>query len=551
MAETMAQLLLEHTQDHGLGAIDVDNTRWSWAQLVARATRVGAVASKILREQDPPHIGVLLPNGLDYLDWLSGAALIGATVVGINPTRRGEQLAADIRSVDCQVIVTDHHGAQLLEGLNLGRAKDRIVCVNDRAYGELLDEIDEHDAAHVHARAEAVVAQDLFLLLFTSGTTGTPKAVRCTQGRLATIAATAGANYGFVRDDKCYCPMPLFHGNAIMALWAPALWSGAAIAPVPKFSASGWLSDVQRTGATKFTYVGKAVAYILATAPTANDKSHDVAMGFGTEASLPHRLAFAERFGVRLIEGYGSSEGGINVIATPDTPFGALGPCPPGMDVVVVDPATFLECTPAVFDEHGKLLNAEAAIGELVNRSGAARFEGYYERPDAEGERLRSGWYWSGDLAYRDQAGFFHFAGRGGDWLRVDSENMAAGPIEAVLSRYGDFDSVLVYGVSSPFGGGEEVMAAVELREGATFCGGDFFSWLLDQSDLGTKWAPMFVAVVDQLPTTATGKLTKVSLKSAGLNTTHPLYWSGARRSEPYGLVMGEDRARFTAPAQS
>ena len=546
MANTVAQLLLEHTEDHGLGVIDPDDTRWSWAQLLTRAIRVGAVASVLLREEDPPHIGVLLPNGLDYLDWLSGAALIGATVVGINPTRRGEQLAADIRSVDCQVIVTDAEGAQLLEGLNLGLAEGRIVRVDDPAYGDLLDEVDDDDVARVLELAEAVTPETLFLLLFTSGTTGTPKAVRCTQGRLATIAATAGANYGFVRDDKCYCPMPLFHGNAIMALWAPALWSGAAIAPVPKFSASRWLADVQRTGATKFTYVGKAIAYILATAPTEQDQDHDVAMGFGTEASLPHRVAFAERFGVRLIEGYGSSEGGINVIATPDTPFGALGPCPPGMEVVVIDPATLLECERAVFDEHGKLLNQEAAIGELVNRTGAARFEGYYERPDAEQERLRSGWYWSGDLAYRDEAGFFHFAGRGGDWLRVDSENMAAGPIEAVLNRYPAFDSVLVFGVPSPFGGGEEVMAAVEVCEGASFDGEDFFHWLGNQPDLGTKWTPMFISLSDQLPTTATGKLTKVPLKAVGLSTTSPLYWSGPRRSEPYQLVSEEDRSTFT-----
>ena len=550
MAETVAQLLLEHREDHGLGVIDVDNTRWSWAQLVGRAIRVGAVASVLLREEDPPHIGVLLPNGLDYLDWLSGAALISATVVGINPTRRGEQLAADIRSVDCQVIVTDEEGAQLLEGLNLDRAQNRIVRVDDPAYLELLDDVDDDDVALVLQRAELVTKDMLFLLLFTSGTTGTPKAVRCTQGRLATIAATAGANYGFVRDDICYCPMPLFHGNAIMALWAPALWSGASIAPVAKFSASRWLADVKRTGATKFTYVGKAIAYILATPPTEHDLDHHVAMGFGTEASLPHRVAFAERFSVRLIEGYGSSEGGINVIATADTPVGALGPCPPGMDVVVVDPTTLHECERAIFDEHGKLLNPEAAIGELVNRSGAARFEGYYERPDAEEERLRSGWYWSGDLAYRDEAGFFHFAGRGGDWLRVDSENMAAGPIEAVLNRFGAFDSVLVFGVTSPFGGGEEVMAAVELQQGATFDGAEFFTWLQAQPDLGTKWAPMFVTICDQLPTTATGKLTKVPLKAVGLATTSALFWSGPRRTEPYRLATDAERAFFaeTAP---
>jgi fatty-acyl-CoA synthase len=217
------------------------------------------------------------------------------------------------------------------------------------------------------------------------------------------------------------------------------------------------------------------------------------------------------------------------------------------MDVVVVDPASGVECDRAAFDAFGKLLNPEEAIGELVNRTGASRFEGYYERPDANRERLRSGWYWSGDLGYRDEAGFFYFAGRNGDWLRVDSENMAAGPIEAVLSRYPAFNSVLIYGVPSPFGGGEEVMAAVELESDHHFNGSEFSQWLAQQPDLGTKWAPMFVAVCDRLPTTATGKLTKVPLKVAGLKVEAPIYWCGARRNSTYVALSTDERATFTA----
>ena len=549
-AVSIAELLLSRANDHGLGLIEPNGTRWSWGQLVEDSARIAAAAGPLLDWSNPPHIGVLLPNGKEYLDWLGAAALLGATIVGVNPTRRGEQLAADIRSVDCQLLVTDEEGAALLHGLELGAATNNILQVDAPSYAELLHDVEPSDIDALIDDAAGIDPSTLLLLLFTSGTTGTPKAVRCTQGRLAAIARTAGANYGFSRDDICYCPMPLFHGNAIMALWAPALWSGAAVAPAPKFTASGWLRDVQRTKATKFTYVGKAISYLLATPPSTGDRDHCVAMGFGTEASLAHRDAFASRFGIRLIEGYGSSEGGINVIATPDTPHGALGPCPPGMDVLVVDPLTSIECPRARFDAHGQLTNAHEAIGELVNTSGGARFEGYYERPDAEAERLRNGWYWSGDLAYRDAAGFFYFAGRNGDWLRVDSENMAAGPIEAVLSRYPNFASVLVFGVPSP-AGGEEVLAAVELIEGATFNGADFSLWLTDQADLGTKWAPMFVRVVEQLPITATGKLTKVGLKAEGLDTLDPIYWTGLRRTAVYEVFDEAAKAQFVSGASS
>ena len=107
--------------------------------------------------------------------------------------------------------------------------------------------------------------EDLYLLLFTSGTTGAPKAVRCTQGRLASIAERSAEAYGFDRDDVAYCTMPLFHGNALMVLWGPSLVVGATVALARRFSASGFVADVRRYGATTFTYVGKALAYVLAT----------------------------------------------------------------------------------------------------------------------------------------------------------------------------------------------------------------------------------------------------------------------------------------------
>ena len=113
--------------------------------------------------------------------------------------------------------------------------------------------------------------------IFTSGTTGSPKAVRCTQGRLAAIGWRASEIYGFERDDVCYCPMPLFHGNAVMALWAPALHVGACMALGGRFSASRFVDDVRRFGATRFTYVGKALAYVLATPRASRRRRHAAA----------------------------------------------------------------------------------------------------------------------------------------------------------------------------------------------------------------------------------------------------------------------------------
>ena len=112
----------------------------------------------------------------------------------------------------------------------------------------------------------------------------------------------------------------------------------------------------------------------------------------------------------------------------PTLPKGSLGRPLDGIDVVILDPVTAEEKPRARYDEHGKLLNAGEAIGELVSRNATSRFEGYYNNPEADAERTRNGWYWSGDLGYRDEAGVFWFAGRNADWIRVDGENFAAAP---------------------------------------------------------------------------------------------------------------------------
>ena len=116
-------------------------------------------------------------------------------------------------------------------------------------------------------------------------------------------------------------------------------------------------------------------------------------------------------------------------------------------------------------------------------------FEGYYNNDEAAAARSRNGWYWSGDLAYRDDDGVFYFAGRNTDWIRVDAENFAAAPIERILGRHEPVAGVAVYGVPDPVTG-DQVMASLELRPGEEFDPVAFEAFLAAQRDLGTKWAP-------------------------------------------------------------
>ena len=527
---TVAELLSARRGDLRPGLVERDRSL-TWDEVIAAAShRARWLSSQ--RSTAPPHLGILLPNGVEYVLWLFGAALAGWAVVGINPTRRGDALAADIRATDCQVVLTDEEGSGLLEDLDLGIATNAVLLTDQVIF--------DHRAGEPWVPPSAS-EEDLLLLLFTSGTTGAPKAVRCTQGRLAGIAESAAPAYGYTAQDVCYCPMPLFHGNALMALVGPSVLVGATIALRPRFSASSFLDDVRAFGATTFTYVGKAIAYLLATEERPDDAENTLTRAFGTEASSADRHRFAERFGCRLVEGYGSSEGGVNIVATPETPAGALGPAPAGVDLGVVDPETGIELERAVFDDAGQLLNGTAAIGEIVNRSGGGKFEGYYGDGAAERSRLRDGWYWTGDLAYRDEDGYFWFAGRSGDWLRVDSENMAATPIEAILARYPHFAGVAVYAVADvDTAGGDAVMATVEMTGTTTFDPVDFLTWLEGQPDLGTKWTPTFLRVTEQLDETATGKITKVRLRAEAWSSADPI-WFRPPRAERYRRLTALD----------
>ncbi|MER7928895.1 long-chain-fatty-acid--CoA ligase [Streptomyces sp. NPDC096057] len=480
-------------------------------EVAAGAAARAALLTDLLPPGAPPHIGVLLDNTPEYPLWLSAAALAGAAVAGINPTRRGPELARDILHTECRVLVTEHTHLPLLESLRL---PDVDVLVTDtQPYADLL-------APYADAQPDAfsrATPEDRVLLYFTSGSTGAPKAAICTQGRLAAAGRSLADSFGVLPDDVHYICMPMFHGNAVIADWAPALVAGAGVALRRRFSASRFLDDVRAYGATYFTYVGRAVQYVLATEERADDRDNPLRMGFGTEAGAVDAAAFERRFGVRLVEGYGSSEGGAAVQWSPGTPAGAVGRAAPGL--VVLDPKTRAECPPAAFDSSGRLLNGEEAIGELVNRA-PNPFEGYWRNPEADAERRRAGWYWTGDLFYRDTDGYLYFAGRTDDRLRVDSENLAAAMIENILARYDGADAVAVYAVPDPVTG-DQVMATIAGR----FDPLDFAEFLLAQPDLGTKMAPRFVRVVDRMPVTATNKIHRAGLRREGVDCADPVWW--------------------------
>lgn len=538
---TVAELLDGRRHDDTVGVVH-DDRSWTWAEVVAVSERY-AHRFAAMRGDGPFHVGLLLDNIPEYLFALFGCALAGAAAVGVNPTRRGAELARDIRHTDCQFLLTSGTYAEPLNGLELGGATvHRVDSSEWRATGETATP-GPAGAVRPSDSSKPPTADDLFVLIFTSGSTGAPKAVRMTHGRAA--RAAAGATW-LGPDDVLYCAMPLFHGNALNAIVFPALASGATIALRERFSASGFMPDVRRYGATFFSTVGRALSYILATPPDPADRDHRVKFALAPESSPADVSAFRRRFGITCVTGYGSSENAVIMVPVPGMPPDALGVPQEGLDAAIVDPESGRECPRARFDEHGRLANAEEAIGEIVGRNVAERFEGYYNNPEADAARVRNGWYWSGDLGYRDADDVFYFAGRSGDWLRVDSENFAVAPVERILGRFPGASGVVVYAVPDERTADDQVMAAIEMDDGTTFDPVAFARFLAEQADLGTKWAPRYVRVVPALPVGATNKVDRRALRAQRWYTDDPVFWR-PERSGGYRPFTAGDLARLEA----
>jgi fatty-acyl-CoA synthase len=540
VAPNAAALLRRNESDPAIAgrpAVLFDDLAWTHADYVAECRRWAAVFRRWKPADAPFHIGVLLDNIPDYLAALGGAALAGATLVGLNPTRQGDNLAHDINHVDLCALVTEPRHRGLIDPI-----RDQLRTPVIRIVGEDLDA----DLASVTA-GEAAVDEDpdietTWVLVFTSGTTTAPKAVVCSQRRLLVTGERMRQMLEVGPDDIGYLCMPLFHSNSLMVGWMPALVAGGAVSLSRKFTARGWLPDVRRYGATYWNYTGKPLAYLLATAEAPDDADNPVRRAYGNEGSDAIVDAFAKRFGVLVLDAFGPTEGGIGIVRGPDDPPGSLGH---SGDIVKVLDSEDKECPVAEFDEHGRLTNADVCVGEMVNTAGPGPFEGYYNNAEATERATRNGWYWSGDLGYADPAGYVYFAGRTADWLRVDGENFPTGPIESAVARHPHVFAAAVFGVPDAEAG-DQVMATVVLTDGTTFDPTAFAEWIDAQPDLGPKWRPRYVRITESLPRTPTHKVLHRQLQHEKFRLD--LVGDDAVYSRPRGAAAYE---RFDSAAES
>jgi fatty-acyl-CoA synthase len=512
VAPDAAALLRRNAAEYGdRVAIRFGDQSWTHREYYAESCRFAALFLARLPEGAPRHVAVLADNTPDYLFAFGGAALIGGAVVGLNHTRRDEHLLRDTLHTHCGLVLTEPRHEALLapiaDGLPPILTSTRFADADDpaRRLGESLEESLPASATDPGLEPDV---DSIWALIFTSGTSDAPKAVICSQRRLLVTGKRMAMIMDLGPDDVGYVCMPLFHSNAVQVGWAPSLVTPCAVGLGRRFSASRWLGDVRRYHATYFNYTGKPLAYLLAQPEHADDADNALRIAFGNEGSPEVVGAFSRRFGVEVIDAYGATEGGIAVNRAPDMPPGALGHAPDHVQVVDEDGH---ELARAVLDAHGRVLNAEECVGEIVNTQDVGPFEGYYNNTEATAKTTRNGWYWSGDLGYKDAPGYLYFAGRNADWIRVDGENFPAGPIEEALRKAPGVVLVAVYGVPDDQAG-DQVMAGLVLADGVSFDAAGFARWLDALDAIGPKWRPRYVRILRDPPTTGTNKIVKRTL---------------------------------------
>lgn len=513
-AYSIARLIQAQQQNDG-PALYFEDQRYSYREYVTACCQFANLLLE-QRQPGPFHVGVLLDNVPAYTIALGGAALVGAALVGLNPTRRGAQLERDIAHSDCQFLISENKYSEDLQAMNINVVAENRFNIDGEHWQASLE---KHKDKPVPFQIIDTAAP--YLLIFTSGTTGNPKAALCSQQRLAGIADAFSEMNNISSDEVSYLAMPLFHSNALMANWSPMVSRGVPIVLRRKFSASGFLPDIRRHQCTFMNYVGKPLTYILATPEKSDDSDNALRLAFGNEAVVHDIKKFEKRFGCVVIDNYGSTEGGISIIRTDDTPDEALGFGQPG--TVILDPETGKERAVATFDENGKIKNADDAVGEIANIQSAQRFEGYWRNDEANTERTQGGIFWSGDLGYRDANGFLYFGGRNYDWLRVDGENFAAAPVETILTRHLSISIASVYAVPNS-DVGDDVMVALLLSPNTQFDSLKLSNFIDEQSDMGTKWLPRYVRVSEKMPTTASNKILKRDLRAEGWECSDPVW---------------------------
>jgi len=467
-------------------------------------------------------VGIMLRNSPNTVLAMLAAVKCGAVGGMLNYHQRGEVLAHSLGLLKAKVLIAETDLVSAVAECG-GAGDTEVLTVED------LERFAQSAPATNPASASAVLAKDTAFYIFTSGTTGFPKASVMTHLRwLKALAAFGGVGLRLKSSDTLYSCLPLYHNNALTVALSSAINSGATLAIGNSFSASKFWDEVIASQATAFIYIGEICRYLVNQPPKSTDRAHQVRVIAGNGLRPEIWDEFTERFGIpRICEFYASSEGNtafINVFNVPRS----TGVFPMPLAYVEYDPETGAPLR----DEDGRVRRVPPGEPGLllspVNR--LQPFDGYTDKESSEKKLVRNAfregdvWFNSGDVMSPQGMGHAAFVDRLGDTFRWKGENVATTQVEAALASDKSVEECTVFGVEIPRTGGRAGMATVQLRDGAEFDGKSLARAVYGQ--LPAYALPLFVRVVKSLEHTTTFKSRKVELREQGYgpDVKDPLY---------------------------
>ncbi len=480
----------------------------SYGQLRDRAARVGGALST-LGIQPGQRVATMLDPTPAYVAAWFGIAWCGAVDVPINTALKGEFLRHILASSQATALVVHARWVERLDGLDLPDLRSVIVVGSvdpaPRGGGESAHQTTTFDdllAADPVPFTE-LAEDDLLYIMYTSGTTGPAKGVMH-NNRSALWNARAWIDIlELTERDVAYSMFPLFHVTARSAVVTASLWGGTPAVLRERFTASGFLDDVRETGATWFGYMGAIIQLLWRQPERDDDADNDLRVAFGAAAPPTLIEPFQQRFGVELLEVYGSTELGPATAPRPGrVKRGTMGRACEHVEVEVHD-AEGHRCPPGV-------------RGEIVARPAVpfGMFQGYWRQPEATLEAFRNLWFHTGDGGVMDEEGYLTFTDRISDSLRRRGENISSFEVERAVQDHPGVLEAAAYAVPSELTE-DEVMVAVVAMEGVTVEPAELFAHCVEQMPYFA--VPRYLRIMAELPKTPSQRVQKFKLRADGV----------------------------------
>ena len=485
-------------------------------------------------------VALFMENRPEYVSFWYGLSKVGIVVGLINHNLTDKALAHCVNIADAKIILTGADQDEAIRSANgLFEGDPKVWSYGGQEGEDLIGALAAaSDARPSRDHRAQLRGKDLCLYVYTSGTTGLPKAARLTQARTQGMMRSFIAPCKITSRDRVYITLPLYHGTGGLCGVGQALMTGASIILRKKFSASQFWDDAADHGATAIVYIGELCRYLVNSPAHPKERAHKIRTGFGNGLRPDIWEEFLTRFNIpHICEFYGSTEGNVSFIGF-DGKVGAVGRIPSYLEKSSFGHVAFVK-----FDvvEEEPVRGADGFCiktdpgepGEAIGKVGddvRTRFEGYNDEAATKKKILHDVfekgdmWFRTGDLMSKDAEGYIYFIDRIGDTFRWKGENVSTNEVAEFVARAPGIATANIFGVSVPGTDGRAGMAAITTDGEVDFDG--LYAWLSEQLP---KYAiPLFIRVQQEAETTGTFKYRKVELVEEGFDpekVSEPLWY--------------------------